>query len=609
MSDNRSIPEHLLHDILPTVDRPARYIGGERGSIYKDFDSCTARIALAFPDVYEIASGNLGQEILYHILNSNENYLAERVYAPWDDFEKALESRSVPLYTLENKIPVKEYDMIGFTVSYELGYTGLLTILNSSGLALKSSERTFPLVGMGGSCAYNPAVMSDYIDFFHLGDGEESILKIAEIISEFRSDIDSNRDDTDLKKTILTALSDVPGIYVPSLKNKFLHPAKIKNLDSAYFPGEAIVPYFGDMKSRVTLEVFRGCTQGCRFCQAGYIYRPYRKRSTETLLALAHKSFAHSGHSEISLSSLNTTDYPELKKLLDDIIELRKNRPLRISIPSSRISSFESDLAQTLKPFSSGSLTLAIEAGTERLRKVINKQTSNDEIDNAVKNALQNGLGEFKLYFMVGLPTETSDDIEAINDTVFGIRKTYKYMKRNNEIPPKTNFKLKVSVANFVPKPHTPFQWHQMDNIQTLITKHDLLSPLKSTRSIKMRAHSAEGSFLEAVISRGDSKIGRVIETAWRMGSRFESWRERLDLKLWLDAFKKENINPDEYLNERKLDDVLPWDSVSSGVSKKFLKSEYEKAIKETETPDCFESDCAGCGLWKEICLELPRGK
>ncbi|MBU1023134.1 radical SAM protein, partial [bacterium] len=497
----------------------------------------------------------------------------------------------------------------GFTVSYELGYTGLLTILNSSGLPLKSSERAFPLVGMGGSCAFNPAVMSDYIDFFHLGDGEESILKIAEIISEFRNDIDNHRDDLELKKTILTSLTGIPGIYVPSLKNKFQNPAKLTNLDSAFFPGEAIVPYFGDMKSRVTLEVFRGCTQGCRFCQAGYIYRPYRKRSPETLLSLAHKSFAHSGHSEISLSSLNTTDYPELKNLLDDLIELRQNRPLSISIPSSRISSFNRDLAETLKPYSSGSLTLAIEAGTERLRKVINKQTSNEEIDNAVKNALQNGLGEFKLYFMVGLPTETPDDINAINDTVFGIQKTYKYMKRNDEIPPKTNFKLKVSVANFVPKPHTPFQWHPMDNIQILIAKHDMLRPLKFIKSIKMKAHSAEGSFLEGVISRGDARIGRVIETAWRMGSRFESWKERLDLNLWLDAFKQENINPNDYLKERNSEDDLPWDCVSSGVSKAFLLREYEKAMKEIETPDCFENDCAGCGLWKEICLNLPRGK
>ncbi|MCD6216637.1 radical SAM protein [bacterium] len=609
MSENRGIPEHLLHDILPLVDHPVRYIGGERGSVLKDFDNCTARIALAFPDVYEIASGNLGQEILYHILNSHDDYLAERVYAPWTDFEKQLEKHSIPLYTLENKIPVKEFDLIALTVSYELGYTGILTILNSSGLPLKSSERGFPIVGMGGSCAFNPAVMSDYIDFFHVGDGEKSILKIAGVIAEYRNDIDNRSDYLDLKRTILERLAEIPGMYVPILGKSANVRAIVPELESDDFPACAIIPYFGDMKNRITLEVFRGCTQGCRFCQAGYIYRPYRKRSVGQLIALAHESFAHSGHSAISLSSLNTTDYPELIQLVEGIIELRGNRPLKISIPSSRITSFNDDLAKVLKPYSSGSLTLAIEAGTERLRKVINKHTSDDKIFDAVRIALKNGLGKFKLYFMIGLPTETMEDIESIIDIMSRIRDIQRELKRNNELPPKTNFQLKVAVANFVPKPYTPFQWCEMDSIETMVMKHVALKPLRSMKSVRMKYHSAEGSFLEGVISRGDGKVGKVIETAWRMGSRFESWKELLDLNLWLEAFKKENVNPDDYNRRWDLDEDLPWDVTPFTVNKKFLQKEYEKALNAKETPDCFESNCAGCGLWKEVCVNLPRGK
>jgi radical SAM superfamily enzyme YgiQ (UPF0313 family) len=609
MKSDLIIPSHLLHDILPLVERPTRYIGGERGSCVKEFEKCDARIALGFPDVYEIASGNLGQEILYHIVNSKEIFLAERVYAPWIDMEKKLADHSIPLYTLESKIPVREFDILGFTVSYELGYTSLLTILNSSGLPLHSSERTFPIVGMGGSCAFNPSVMTRFVDFFHLGDGEENILAIANVIAEYRKEIDKHRDDKNLKNEILKRLSSIPGVYVPGMPVEWERRSIIPDLENTFFPTKTIVPYFVDMKSRVTLELFRGCTQGCRFCQAGYLYRPYRKRSAETLLACAHASIEHSGYTEISLSSLNTTDYPELKELVERLIEMRGFRPLKISIPSSRISSFSSEFAEILKPYSSGSITLAIEAGTERLRRIINKHTSDEDITSAVRSALMNGLNQFKLYFMIGLPTETDDDILAINDVVGSIRTTWKHLKGHGEIPKQSPIQIKVSIANFVPKPHTPFQWCAMDSIETQIHKHDLLKPIRTISGTRMTSHPAESSFIEGVLSRGDEQVGAVVESVWKAGSRFETWKERLNFKLWMDSFQSENVNPEDYISEKSEDYVFPWDSIPTGISRSFLWNEYQKALNEIETRDCFEGDCAGCGIWKEVCANLPRKK
>jgi radical SAM superfamily enzyme YgiQ (UPF0313 family) len=462
---------------------------------------------------------------------------------------------------------------------------------------------------MGGSCAYNPSAMTRFVDFFHLGDGEENILAIANVIAEYRKEIDKHRDDKNLKNEILKRLSAIPGVYVPGMPVEWERRSIIPDLESTFFPTKTIIPYFVDMKSRVTLELFRGCTQGCRFCQAGYLYRPYRKRSAETLLACAHASIEHSGYTEISLSSLNTTDYPELKELVERLIEMRGFRPLKISIPSSRISSFSSEFASMLKPYSSGSITLAIEAGTERLRRIINKHTSDEDINSAVRSALINGLNQFKLYFMIGLPTETDDDILAINSVVGSVRQTWKHLKGHGEIPKQSPIQIKVSIANFVPKPHTPFQWCAMDSIETQIHKHDLLKPIRSISGTRMTSHPAEGSFIEGVLSRGDEKVGAVVESVWRAGSRFETWRERLNFKLWMDSFESENVNPEDYISEKSEDYVFPWDSIPTGISRNFLWNEYQKALSETETRDCFEGDCAGCGIWKEVCANLPRKK
>jgi len=363
------------------------------------------------------------------------------------------------------------------------------------------------------------------------------------------------------------------------------------------------------MKSRITLEIFRGCTHGCRFCQAGYIYRPYRKRSPGLCLAIAQDSFAHTGHDEISLSSLNTTDYPALLELIDGIGEMRKGRPINISIPSSRITSFSTEIMQRLQKYTSGTITLAIEAGTERLRRVINKHTSDAEIHEAVRASLLNGFGEFKFYFMTGLPTETDEDVYAIVSLVRGIRKIYEKMRRDGEIPGRLNFQIKVSSSNFVPKPHTPFQWCAMDDIPTMISKHAMLTPIRSIKNARLTTHTAEASFIEGVISRGDENTGRAIETAWRMGSRFESWREKMDINLWMDAFKTAGVNPTDYIRERDQSVEFPWDIAPSGIDRKFLLREYEKALNGEETPDCFEDNCMGCGIWSEICSKLPRMK
>ena len=604
----------LKQRILPTVQKPARYTGGEWGEIKKDLTDIRVRVAFCFPDTYEIGMSNVGMRILYGVMNRMEGVACERVFHPWGDMEEAMRQHSLPLWALESQDAVKEFDMIAFSIGYEMAYSNILNMLDLAGLPLKSADRhdLKNIVFAGGVCAYNPEPLADYIDFFSLGEGEDITVEIVSLYDRAKAEGWS-------KEAFLKEVSKIPGIYVPSFYRHEYNadgtlsaivplegaPAKvtkriIEDLDNAYFPTDMIVPSTEIVHDRANLEVFRGCIRGCRFCQAGFCYRPVRKKSPEVLYRQAVELLEKSGNNEITVSSLSTSDYRGLKELTDQLIPYCHEHKVNLSVPSLRADNFSRELMEKLQTVRKSGLTFAPEAGTQRLRDVINKNLSEDEILNTCANAFSGGWNNVKLYFMLGLPTETDEDVLGIAELVYKIIQTWKQCATNK----KRGLRVHVATAYFVPKPFTPFQWEQQITPQEYLRRCKLLKDHFYSKSIEYNYHSPDLSRLEAVFARGDRRLGQVIETAVRNGARLDGWDEYFNYAKWYDAFRQCGIEEDFYTTRGYgEEEILPWDSIDIGVNKKFFLRERKRAYEGLVTPDC-RHGCAGCGancLLKEV--------
>ena len=595
-----------LQRILPTVQKPARYTGGEYNEIKKNLDDVRVRVAFCFPDTYEIGMSNVGMRILYGVMNEMDGVWCERVFAPWGDMEEAMRANHLPLWALESQNPVKDFDMIAITIGYEMCYTNILNILDLAGVPLYAKERRGlkNIVFAGGVCAFNPEPLADFVDFFSLGEGEESTVEIVALYDRAKSEDWS-------KEKFIKEVAKIPGVYVPSFYEHSYNPDGtlkaitpldgaptvvtkriVENLDEAYFPTKMIVPSTEIVHDRANLEVFRGCIRGCRFCQAGFSCRPVRKKSPEVLYRQAVETLVDSGHNEITLSSLSTSDYRELKKLTDEMIPYCESHRINLSVPSLRADNFSRELMQKLQTLRKSGLTFAPEAGTQRLRDVINKNLTEEEILTTCANAFSGGWNNVKLYFMLGLPTETDEDVLGIADLVYKIIQTWKEHASNK----KRGLRVHVATAYFVPKPHTPFQWEKQIDQQEYLRRCRLLKDHFYAKSIEYNYHTPDISRLEAVTARGDRRLAPVLVEAMRNGAKLDGWDEYFNYQAWLDAFETCGVDPDFYtVRGFGEDEVLPWDTIDVGVTKKFLLKERKQAYAETVTPDC-RHGCAGCG-------------
>ena len=596
----------LLQRILPTVQKPARYTGGEFNEVKKNPDDIRVRIAFCFPDTYEIGMSNVGMRILYGVMNEMDGVWCERVFAPWGDMEEAMRANHLPLWTLESQSPVQDMDMVAFTIGYEMCYTNILNMLKLSGIPLHSKDRKElkNIVFAGGVCAFNPEPLADFIDFFSLGEGEESTVEIVNLYDRAKAEEWS-------KQTFLLEVSKIPGVYVPSFyEHKYNEdgtlaqiiplngaPEKItkrivEDLDKAYFPTKMIVSSTEIVHDRANLEVFRGCIRGCRFCQAGFSCRPVRKKSPDVLYRQAVETLQDSGHNEITLSSLSTSDYRDLKELTDNMIPYCEENRINLSVPSLRADNFSRELMQKLQTLRKSGLTFAPEAGTQRLRDVINKNLTEEEILTTCANAFSGGWNNVKLYFMLGLPTETDEDVLGIADLVYKVIQTWKECASNK----KRGLRVHVATAYFVPKPHTPFQWEKQINPQEYLRRCRLLKDHFYSKSIEYNYHTPDISRLEAVTARGDRRLGPVIEEAAKNGAKLDGWDEYFNYQIWMDAFKTCGVDPDFYtVRGYGEDEKLPWDIIDVGVTKKYLLREKKRAYEGVVTPDC-RHGCSGCG-------------
>ena len=605
---------NVLYRILPTVQKPARYTGGEYNEIKKNPETVRVRVAFCFPDTYEIGMSNLGMRILYGVMNEMEGVWCERVFAPWGDMEEAMRKNHIPLWALESQDPVKDFDMIAFTIGYEMCYTNILNMLSLAGVPLHSKDREglHNIVFAGGVCAFNPEPLADFIDFFSLGEGEEITPQIISLYDRAKAEGWS-------KEKFLIEVSKIDGIYVPSFYEhtynadgtlasvtpingapNVVTKRIIENLDTAYFPTKMIVPSTEIVHERANLEVFRGCIRGCRFCQAGFSCRPVRKKSPEVLYRQAVETMEDSGHNEITLSSLSTSDYRQLKELTDRLIPYCEQNRINMSVPSLRADNFSRDLMQRLQSLRKSSLTFAPEAGTQRLRDVINKNLTEDEILSSCANAFAGGWNSVKLYFMLGLPTETDEDVLGIAELVYKVINTWKEYASNK----KKGLRVHVATAYFVPKPHTPFQWEKQIAPEEYLRRCRLLKDHFYSKSIVYNYHTSDISRLEAVTARGDRRLCAVIEEAAKNGAKMDGWDEYFDYSIWKAAFEKCGIDQ-SYYTTRGFDEdaLLPWDTIDVGVSKKFLLLERHRAYLGQVTPDC-RHQCSGCGancLLKEV--------
>ena len=596
----------LLQRILPTVQKPARYTGGEYYEIQKDPAQVRVDVAFCFPDTYEIGMSNVGMRILYGVMNEMDGVWCQRVFAPWGDMEDAMRRHDIPLWALESGKPVKDFDMIAFTIGYEMCYTNVLNMLNLSGVPLYARDRKGlnQMVFAGGVCTFNPEPLADFIDFFSLGEGEESTVEIVSLYDRAKAEGWS-------KEAFLLEVSKIPGVYVPSFyAHKYnpdgtlaeivpLHGAPrsvtkriVEDLDKAYYPTKMIVASTEIVHDRANLELFRGCIRGCRFCQAGFSCRPVRKKSPQVLYRQAVETLEDSGHNEITLSSLSTSDYRGLKELTDEMLSYCVDNRINLSVPSLRADNFSRELMMKLRTQRKSGLTFAPEAGTQRLRDVINKNLTEEEILTTCANAFSGGWDHVKLYFMLGLPTETDEDVLGIAELVHKVILTWKGYASNK----RRGLRVHVATAFFVPKPHTPFQWEKQITPEEYLRRCRLLKDHFYSKSVEYNYHTPDISRLEAVTARGDRRLGPVIAEAARNGAKLDGWDEYFNYQIWMDAFKTCGVDPDYYtVRGFGEDELLPWDPIDVGVSKKFLLRERKRAYQGIITPDC-RHGCSGCG-------------
>jgi len=602
-----------LNEMLYQVTRPARYTGGEWNSSVKDWGKTHIRMVLAYPDLYEIGMSNLGLSILYELLNSQPDVLTERVFTPWLDMAAAMKKAAIPLFSLESKHPLKDFDIVGFSLGYEPTHTNVLDMLHLAQIPVLASERndSHPIIIAGGSCALNPEPMADFIDFFVIGDGEEVLL---ELLGCFRDWKGQGRRDS--KKQLLTQVATIPGIYVPSLYQvEYQADGSFKSITPTIAQAQPtiqrrivsklpppvtkpIVPYIEVVHDRGAIEIQRGCSRGCRFCQAGMIYRPVRERSHEEVLQAVGELITNCGYDEISLLSLSTSDYSGIDQLVTSLSHRYPN--LALSLPRLRLDRFSVKLVDSLPSRRKTGLTFAPEAGSHRLRQVINKTTTEDEILETAAAAFKRGWTGLKLYFMLGLPTETVDDVEGIAQLVTKVHSLGR--KAEGRRP-----QLRVNLSTFVPKPHTPFQWVAQEGESQLNSKHELLRQGLHRKGIRLSWQDPKLSLLEAALSRGDRRLGKVIHRAWQLGSTFDAWSEHFNYGNWLRAFDESGLEPGFYAQrDRPLDELLPWAHIDVGVSTAFLKREYHRALEGKETPDCRCEACNICGLerWQPDCQQ-----
>ncbi|MBF7096511.1 TIGR03960 family B12-binding radical SAM protein [Alkalibacter mobilis] len=597
-----------LEKLLPLVETPARYTGNEVNSIKKSINEGTIRFCMGFPDVYEVGMSHLGIKILYSMLNDREDVYCERVFAPWTDMEDLMRENEIPLFSLETQTPVSEFDFVGFTLQYEMSYTNILNMLDLAGVQIfaKDRDERSPLIIFGGPCAYNPEPIAEFADMVIIGEGEEVLSELMDLYSTHKNNYN--------RKSFLKAAARIQGVYVPefykaeynddgTLKRfdaveaevpEMIKKRFVKDLDNIYYPDNFVVPYIEIVHDRSLLELFRGCTRGCRFCQAGMIYRPLREKSLETLKKDADALIESTGYEEISLSSLSTMDYTCLPELTDYLMEKYAEKRIAVGLPSLRIDSFSIQTAEKIQQVRKTGLTFAPEAGTQRMRDVINKGVTEEDLISSVSEAFDLGWGHVKLYFMIGLPTETMEDVDGI--AKLGYKVLDKYFETKSE---KKNKKIKVvvSTSSFVPKAFTPFQWVRQDTIEEITEKQRYLIDNMRSKMINYSWHDPKVSYLEGVFARGDRKLAKVLYSAFKKGCKFDGSKEHFNYEKWLEAFKEEGIDPDFYTaRERSVDELFPWDFIDMGVTKAFLAKEYQKALQGKLTGFC-KFKCENCGF------------
>ena len=613
----------LSDEILLSIQQPARYIGGEVNSVVKDPKKVDVRFAMCFPDVYEIGMSHLGIQILYDMFNRREDVYCERVYSPWLDLDRIMREKQIPLFAVESQDPIKEFDFLGITIQYEMCYTNILQVLELSQIPLHAADRTEedPIVIGGGPCTYNPETIAEFFDLFYMGEGEVVYFDLLDRYKENKRNGGSRRE-------FLEMAAEIPGIYVPAFYDVFykedgtidrmvpnnphaketVSKQLVMEMSDTYYPEKPVVPFIKATQDRVVLEIMRGCIRGCRFCQAGMVYRPVRERNLEYLKDLAYKMLKNTGHEEISLSSLSSSDHTQLEGLVNFLIDEFDGKGVNVSLPSLRIDAFSLDVMSKVQDVKKSSLTFAPEAGSQRLRNVINKGLTEEDILRGSHDAFLGGWNRVKLYFMLGLPTETKEDMEGIAELAEKVAEEYYKVPKDQRVG---KVQVVSSTSFFVPKPFTPFQWATMFTKEQYLEKahivNDRMKSMLNHKSLRYNWHEADVTVLEGVMARGDRKVAAVIEEAYRNGALYDSWSESFKNDVWMKAFETCGVDPDFYtLRERSLDEVFPWDFIDAGVTKEFLKREWNQAMNETVTPNCRQK-CSACGALKYkggVCYE-----